>query len=244
MPYRRKRSAFRRRPRAPTFRKRFTKRRFTPKKNSRAKTLVLRGPTGLPDRMCVKLRFREQVATTITAGVPTVYFFSGNSLFDPNTTGSGHQPYYFDQWATLYGFYRVLGSSCSLMPISDSAVTNAQFRTSLTPRLSTATGNIDQFTSMEAPYCKYTYGNQQFSERPHAVRNYMSTAKVWGERSSTVKSEDNYQAAITASPSDQWYWQCITWLMNDASSLTLSTRTEVVITYYAEFTGRIFLGSD
>lgn len=30
-----------------------------------------------------------------------------NSLYDPNVTGSGVQPEYFDFWASLYQYYRV-----------------------------------------------------------------------------------------------------------------------------------------
>ena len=33
-----------------------------------------------------------------------------NSLFDPDFTGTGHQPYYFDQFATIYQRYTVIGS--------------------------------------------------------------------------------------------------------------------------------------
>ena len=50
-----------------------------------------------------------------------------NSLFDPDQTGTGHQPYYFDQFAALYNRYTVLGSKLtaefSLLP---SAIATAQ----------------------------------------------------------------------------------------------------------------------
>ena len=36
-----------------------------------------------------------------------------NSLFDPDQTGTGHQPYYFDQFAALYNRYTVLGSKAN-----------------------------------------------------------------------------------------------------------------------------------
>lgn len=47
--------------------------------------------------------------TPSTLGAPfnNIYQFSGNNLYDPNTTGIGHQPMYFDNLMLVYQRYRV-----------------------------------------------------------------------------------------------------------------------------------------
>lgn len=57
-------------------------------------------------------RFRLAYAEKITlleasANVGSSYFFSLNSLFDPNSSGVGAQPVGFDQLSAMYGQFRV-----------------------------------------------------------------------------------------------------------------------------------------
>lgn len=66
---------------------------------------------GPPDKMRVTLRYVENSFTiTSVSGVNGNYYFSCNSLFDPNRTGGGHQPLYFDQLTGLYNHYTVNAS--------------------------------------------------------------------------------------------------------------------------------------
>ncbi len=65
-------------------------------------------------------------------GVATTYgtenVFRLNSLFDPDLTGVGHQPYGFDQLATLYREYKVMGVTVRIEandPSNDGAIVGA-----------------------------------------------------------------------------------------------------------------------
>jgi len=49
------------------------------------------------------------------AGAPTNYIICANGLFDPNITGTGHQPMGFDQMMLVYTSYTVLRSKISLV---------------------------------------------------------------------------------------------------------------------------------
>lgn len=66
-----------------------------------------------PDRKRCTLVYTENVVLTsvtlLTAG--NEYLFNTNSVYDPNNTGSGHQPMFFDQLNLLYKKYRVFGVS-------------------------------------------------------------------------------------------------------------------------------------
>jgi hypothetical protein len=63
------------------------------------------GP-GFPDRYEVRLRYAEKVTVSGT-GSGSAYQFNLNGLFDPNRTGTGHQPRYFDQYTAIYSTYVV-----------------------------------------------------------------------------------------------------------------------------------------
>jgi len=56
----------------------------------------------------------EELAFTSTSGVPSGYVFSANGLFDPNITGTGHQPVGFDQLMQYYEQYTVVASKATV----------------------------------------------------------------------------------------------------------------------------------
>jgi hypothetical protein len=63
--------------------------------------------TGFPNEMRVVLPYAEnsRINPGAVYGYDSVY--NGNSVFDPENTGVGHQPRGFDQWAAVYNQYRV-----------------------------------------------------------------------------------------------------------------------------------------
>lgn len=69
---------------------------------------------GLPLTKRVKLSYYESVGLTSTSGIPSKYTFNLSSIFDPDVTGVGHQPYGHDQWATLYKHYTVTSAKISV----------------------------------------------------------------------------------------------------------------------------------
>ena len=77
------------------------------KRRSRAVTTVVRGLTPYPPRMITKMKYCETVSFALGTGFKTARF-NLNSIFDPNRTGVGHQPYGRDQYATIYNRYRVI----------------------------------------------------------------------------------------------------------------------------------------
>jgi hypothetical protein len=55
----------------------------------------------------IPFRYNDIYNFTLTAGTATNQVMNLNSLFDPDRTGTGHQPYGYDQVAALYNRYRV-----------------------------------------------------------------------------------------------------------------------------------------
>lgn len=56
------------------------------------------------------------------SGVPSEHIFCANGLYDPNITGTGHQPRGFDQLMTLYDHYVVIGAKITLWVSSEDLV--------------------------------------------------------------------------------------------------------------------------
>lgn len=65
----------------------------------------------LSKKFTFKTRYFESALSVNPAvgGLASSYVFRGNSLFDPNLTGVGHQPIGFDQLMPLYDHYTVIG---------------------------------------------------------------------------------------------------------------------------------------
>lgn len=66
---------------------------------------------GVPPSHLATLAYPVYFTSSSMSGNIWTWQFRGNSLFDPDFTGSGNQPTTFDQWMTLYNAYRVLSVS-------------------------------------------------------------------------------------------------------------------------------------
>lgn len=72
----------------------------------------------LKNRSTAHLRYVDTI--TIDAGSAAIasHVFRCNSLFDPDLTGTGHQFLMRDEYALLYGSYRVVSSKIKVTPVS------------------------------------------------------------------------------------------------------------------------------
>jgi hypothetical protein len=68
------------------------------------------------------MRYVESVTIVAATGALGIYQWRTNSLFDPNFTGTGHQPYGFDQMKTYYASYLVTSSKISVECLSSATV--------------------------------------------------------------------------------------------------------------------------
>lgn len=56
----------------------------------------------------VRLTYADNYRHTVNYGASARQVFRANSIFDPDFTGVGHQPFFRDMWASQYDFYTVL----------------------------------------------------------------------------------------------------------------------------------------
>lgn len=72
---------------------------------------------GFPSSRCVRLRYVENLNLQLQNLKQYTYQFNVGSCYDPNYSGSGHQPYGFDQWCNFYRRYTVLGAKLTFRAV-------------------------------------------------------------------------------------------------------------------------------
>lgn len=213
------------------------------KKYNRPYRKTINQATGVPDVLRTKLKYCEQYLIQSAALSYGAQIMSGNSAYDPDTTGVGHQPRGFDQWSQFYRKYRVYGSAIKVQFYSDQ-----QSAAGLT--------NVWVMPVTEEPTA-VSYGISSLNENPNAktsalvpyigkgttfISHYMTTKKIFGEK---LINEDSYEGltgnfTVGKSPTNQWYWTVGGQTVTGAE---VKFHVTITITYYLELFDRISLPS-
>lgn len=246
MAYRRKRSTYRP---AALRRRRLRRKVYRTRRRYRAKasrTTISRTTSFLvPDRYRTKLRFSALVRATATSGVPVAYTFRLNSLYDPDYTATGTQPYGFDQLATFYNNYTVTGSSIRVVPLptQDDTVSRRAVALTVYPSTSSvAPYAASPWNYRELPYnrTKNVYLPSNTFFKSSTVSHYMPVHKLAGISRQRVLTAAGYSSTVTDNPATSLYWHVIA-APFDQSSTSITTDCQVTITFYVNFFGRLLL---
>lgn len=222
-----------------------TRRRYRAKAS---RTTISRTTSVLvPDRYRTKLRYSALVRAASPLGVPAAYTFRLNSLYDPDYTGTGAQPYGFDQLSAFYNNYCVTGSSIRVVPLptQDDTVSRRAVQITVLPSTSsTAPYAASPWTYREVPYNRtrnvYLPSNTFFPSS--IIKHYMPVHKLAGVSRQRVLSAAGYSSTVSDNPATSLYWHVIAAVF-DQSNLSISCDCQVTITYYVNFFGRVLLPS-
>jgi hypothetical protein len=115
-------------------------------------------------RQRVTTRYCEYVSLNPSLGVISDYVFSANGIYDPNVSGTGHQPLGFDQWMGLYDHYHVVSSTikATFVP-ADTTAANAAGVCGITIRDSSASLTGADVTLLLE---NVVLGNQDYKQLP------------------------------------------------------------------------------
>ncbi len=78
----------------------------------------------LKEKTVAKLRYVDVVSINPGAAGLATHTWRANSIFDPDLTGTGHQPLMRDEYALLYGQYRVLSTKIKATLVTSSTAGN------------------------------------------------------------------------------------------------------------------------
>lgn len=182
----------------------------------------------VPDRMNVKLAYSDIQQMTSTATANT-FIVRGNSCFDPDFTGAGHQPRAYDQWAAFYNSYVVLSSTLELVPVC----LTASVIVALYPKTDT-TADVSVKTVLERPRMKYR--TLQAGGNPSTRFTSTSSSMAILGIDKTEIFDDQYSAGTTGNPTQQWFWSVTTQHPDVASTALVSLVWK--ITYNVMFFNR------
>lgn len=180
---------------------------------------------GFPDKKMCRLRYVESITMTIANQNANKYAYSTNSCYDPNNSGTGHQPYGFDQWALIYNHYKVMSSSIRLLTTSVASQTGAIYGIKVDDN---ATVAVDVNSLMEQKSSRYNIVNNQSAPS--------SLSYTWNLRKSMDPTDDNVSAVVTNSPVDQEFFIIYAATANPADTTSNQYITlQVQIDYIVQF---------
>lgn len=185
------------------------------------------GVFGFPNTIITKLRYCTFLDLSGTAGTVISNVFAANGCFDPDITGVGHQPLFYDNFTAVYDQYSVLGSKIKVTYQSSSTTLG---------HIIGITGDDDATTSSNLE----TLMEQSNSvsamvgaagSPPVTLSNVFDPVTCFG----VAVKDDGYSAtAINANPTELWTYKV--WAI-PADAATLShCYVKIEIDYTVKFT--------
>jgi hypothetical protein len=171
--------------------------------------------------------------STGAAGTTGVHAFATNSLYDPDQTGTGHQPLGFDDLKIFFDHYVVVGARIRVRFSAAGATANNTSNVlcgiMLTDDLTSAT---DPRVFLEQPFGVSTELAMTLSHKPFQELRHHWTAKEWYNLGDPMDNFNNIGALYSANPSEMAYFTV--WVADHYSGdSTRSVRFTVEIDYDA-----------
>lgn len=164
-------------------------------------------------------------------GTPSTYVFSMNGLYDPNITGTGHQPIGFDQLMTMYDHYTVIGSRARITLFNRDSTYP---QTIIAHLKDDVTVSSDENTLLENGLNRYiTVSPQGSAGCNKSLQLNCSPSKFFGKK---VLQDDIFRGSIASNPSEQVYLHLTSFPMEGTD--TGQVRLTVEIEYTAILTER------
>jgi hypothetical protein len=155
---------------------------------------------GFPDRLRITLKYTQDFQM-VGSSNPAAQVFRMNSLFDPDKTGVGHQPSYFDALQSIYSRYCVMGAQARLSFKNVTTSVGADIVAMLSPE-DVSSASVRDLA--EARYSKLT-ATAPNNSGPVVARimvPYMETRHILG--TPDPLSDPDIRAVVTGNPNRQW----------------------------------------
>ena len=179
----------------------------------------------LPSSQKVTLRYSQKFTISASLAQAGTYVFRANSMYDPDLSGSGHQPRGFDQLMSMYDHFQVIGAKITIM--------------SAQPSIASVIGVcIKDDSTVSTDYEDYFEENAAFNTigmvgndgEPMALKLNYSQKKFFGQGS----LEEQYEGSVAANPAEGAFFHVYQTAITDTAT---STNAHVaVIDYIAVLT--------
>lgn len=181
---------------------------------------------GLSNKAIVKLRYVDNRVLNSTAVSLGRHVFSCNSLYDPDYTGAGHQPLGFDEWSTLYTYYKVLGAKITVNAVNGTGEPQLVHLVRLDDPA--PAGGMSALMEQAHGSWSHLAGSQG------GVSNMILTSTYSAKKQfPNLDKDDSLRANVGSSPAEQMYW-VISSQRTDAAG-TADVGVSTCIEYIVEF---------
>lgn len=212
--------AMKRKPGRPRNRRRREWKRRPYKKRQQVRKLANIGRAIIPDQMGTILKYTDRITLTCTAGVAEIYEFKINSIYDPDLTGTGHQPVGRDEWMAFYSRYRVLSAKCKASFYSTEAVNNYMAEIACAFSTERYTANTDPELFAQNPYSRYKRMSLIFNSDKSYLQQQTSIGPLLGESKTSYKTDTSYHGTDSADPGVLAYWTVAVQPIDQATTST------------------------
>jgi len=171
-------------------------------------------PFGFPDKIVSKLRYVDLLTLSSTLGSIGKQAFRWNSTFDPDATGTGHQPLFRDTFASVYDQYAVV-----------SAVAKVKFINTGVDPIRVGVVTDDDFTSSTTvnTLCEQFHG-QHVMLPPMAGSLSSHTFTITWDCKKILSidpyTSELYKTAVGSNPTEESYLHC--WMSNSLAGTSVA----------------------
>lgn len=182
-----------------------------------------------------------------TTNVPQTYTFVGNNIYDPNYTGIGSQPRWYDTFLGASGGtapylkYMVYGSKITLTcyqdPLLGGSTGSVMGLISVTPTYGPGLAPSSVKEMKERAFVRYKPVGNANASRPVVIKHFCKTKAMYA--GAGLGENLDFSANYNTDPAKQWYWQInacnIIPYLNAGANGLFSCYIDVKIKYYCKF---------
>lgn len=181
----------------------------------------------IPQRYITTMKYAECYAPGNANG-QSPWRLNLNSIYDPNRTGTGHQPYSHDTLATLYNRYRVISCSYVITVYSSQGATLQV--AALPANEEFAATSISDYR--ENPRCKYMV--QGTGAPVKMLKGKVNIPSLFGRTKSQYMADDRFQAQFGSSPAELAILNLNTQQLDEGSIANTGTTYQITLKYTVE----------
>lgn len=214
--------------------RKYTKRRFKKRKSSPRRRVAslnsVNKTNPFPKQFTTKLRYETSVDIDPPLGSSASHLFRAGSVYDPDFTGVGNQPRYFDQIMPLYDHFTVIGSKITVKianPHTTPYIVGVQLNGN-----GTSVSKINDLIEQRNSTYKWI-GHAYANSAINTVTKTYSPKKFLGIKSPL--SEAELRGSISANPAEDAYF-AVTVGSHDPAVNGLALPLRIIIDYIVVFT--------
>lgn len=193
---------------------------------SRKTVNVNKALTPFAQRYITKMKYAETIF--INASGPQAYRWRLNGLYDPNYSGTGHQPHGYDTLSTIYNRYRVIKASYNITGVDQSG----QYIVICSLPANEQVNALSLSEMRENPRARF------ITQAPQAhlktLKGSISIPSLVGRNKAQYMADDRYQAQVGSDPSEMALLNVYVQRLDEGTN-TLNVPIQVTITYTVEW---------